>query len=668
MQVGQILAIGEGPATPEGLLAQVTAVTTSGDQTIVSTVPAALTQAVQSGSFDEQVSSPTVSTAARRQDSTVLAHAAQAAVTCQGSADASVTASLSVGASVDATGSWSYFSLKTASVTGEAHASASIDAELNAAGSCTLAKTVLVTLPGPKAAFSIGPIPVVLTSEIPVYLDAGAQIGATVSTSIGGGFDAQAGIGWTKAAGFYPIDNFTPSFSFNPPNLSANASVDANLTPTLEVTVDGFGHANLALKAGLALNANTSATPWWTLTAPVSLTADLDLSIPHVVTLTSPTLNIYQHTFTLATSGGPFGGSGGSRGEGGTTTPSPGTLSIVAGNGESGPPTPGPATQSELGQPTDVAVDSHGNLYVTDLKSDVVEEVTSSGQLSIFAGQVGQSGTPTPGAATGSDFDLSDGGTCGGIAVNRAGDVYVADCGNDVVEEVTPSGQLSIVAGQVGQAGTPTPGPATSSDLDDPAGVAVDGSGNLYIADNGNDVVEKVTPAGQLSIIAGEVGQDGPPTPGPATSSEIGSVDIAADAVGDVYIADAGSDVVEKVTPAGQLSIIAGEVGQDGPPTPGPATGSDLDFGGCGQVAVDGVGDVYVADCGNDVVEEVTPSGQLSIVAGQAGQYGLPTPGPATSSYLDAPTGIAVDGSGNVYVADSGNALVDEVTPADGSG
>jgi hypothetical protein len=127
------------------------------------------------------------------------------------------------------------------------------------------------------------------------------------------------------------------------------------------------------------------------------------------------------------------------------------------------------------------------------------------------------------------------------------GDLFIADSGNNVVEEVTAAGRLSVVAGD-GEEGTPTPGPATSSELDAPAGVAVDAQGSLLIADSGNYVVEEVTAAGRLSVVAGD-GNQGPPTPGLATKSELGEPDgVAVDAHGDVFIADSGNNDVEKVT------------------------------------------------------------------------------------------------------------------------
>jgi sugar lactone lactonase YvrE len=315
-------------------------------------------------------------------------------------------------------------------------------------------------------------------------------------------------------------------------------------------------------------------------------------------------------------------------------------LCIVAGNGSQGAPTPGPATSSELGAVTGVALDAAGNLYITDALSAVVEKVTPSGTLSVVAG-TGIVGTPTPGPATSSDL-----GDPEGVAVDAAGNLYIADTTNDVVEMVTPSGTLSVVAG-TGSPGAPTPGPATRSDLHGPSGVALDAAGDLYIADFVNSLVEKVTPSGTLSVVAG-IGVPGPPKRGPASGSHLSNPSgVTVDAAGNLYIADTINEVVEKVTPSGTLSVVAG-TGNVGAPTPGPATSSDLSAPEA--LAVDAAGDLYIADHGNNVVEEVTPSGTLSVVAG-TGNVGAPTPGPATSSDLAGPIGILVDAAGDLYIA-----------------
>jgi len=329
------------------------------------------------------------------------------------------------------------------------------------------------------------------------------------------------------------------------------------------------------------------------------------------------------------------------------------TLSIVAGTGRAGAPTPGPATASDLDVPNGIAFDSSGDVYLVDSGNNVVEKIAPTGTLSLFAG-TGRSGAPTPGPATASDLNGP-----GAIVFDSSGTGYIADSGNNVIEKVTPSGTLSIFAG-TGRAGAPTPGPATASDLDSVNQIALDDSGNLYITDSGNDVVEKVTPSGTLSILAG-TGRAGAPTPGPADASDLNYPGgVAVDSSGDVYIGDFGNNVVERVTPSGTLSIVAG-TGRVGTPTPGPATASPL--GGPAFVAVDSSDDVYIADFGANVVERVTPSGTLSIVAG-TGRAGAPTPGPATASPLDQPVGVAVDPSGDVYIGDSANNVVEKVTLA----
>ena len=331
-----------------------------------------------------------------------------------------------------------------------------------------------------------------------------------------------------------------------------------------------------------------------------------------------------------------------------------GRLSVVAGNGNKGAPTPGPADSSRLDDPSGVAVDASGDLFIADQYNYVVEEVTPAGRLSMVAGN-GKEGVPTPGPADSSRLDDPS-----GVAVDAYGDLFIADSFNEVVEEISPAGRLSVLAGN-GQFGPPTPGPADSSKLDDPSGVAVDAHEDLFIADAGNNVVEKVAPAGRLSVVAGMATEGLPPTPGPATSSKLDDPSgVAVDAHGDLFIADWGHNVVEEVTPAGRLSVVAG-TGIEGAPTPGPADSSNLNdpLG----VAVDAQGDLFIADQLNNVVEEVTPAGRLSVVAGN-GKPGAPTPGPANSSKLSGPAGVAVDAHGDLFIADQYNYVVEEVTPA----
>ncbi len=272
-----------------------------------------------------------------------------------------------------------------------------------------------------------------------------------------------------------------------------------------------------------------------------------------------------------------------------------------------------------------------------------------------FAGISGSGGTVTPGPATATTL-----GQGYGVAVDANGNVYIADYNASVIEKVTPDGTLSIVAGVQGSFAAPTPGQATSSDLDSPEGVAVAPDGDFYIADSSNNLVEKVTPDGTLSVIAGN-GSDSPPIPGAATSSPLGDIEgVAVDQAGNVYIADPDNNVVEKVTSDGTLSILAGN-GGSGLPTPGPAADSRL-YEPEG-VAVDFSGNVYIADYENSLIEKVTPSGTLSIFAGISGTYGAPSAGLATAEPLGGPDGVATNADGDVYIADYYENLVEKVTP-----
>jgi sugar lactone lactonase YvrE len=330
------------------------------------------------------------------------------------------------------------------------------------------------------------------------------------------------------------------------------------------------------------------------------------------------------------------------------------SLSAFAGTGTVGTPTAGAATSSHLHEPDSVAVDSAGNVYVADTQNDDVERVTPSGTLSIIAGN-GVAGTPTPGPATSSHLNEPT-----GVAVDSSGNVYIANDESYDVAKVTPSGALSIVAGN-GTKAAPVSGTAVNSPLGEVWGVAVDSSGNVYISDGSEQVIEKVTASGQLSIFAGTVGHVGTPTSGPATASHFAYPSaLATDSEGNLYIADYENARIEKITPSGTLSVIAGD-GSFAAPTPGPATSSAL-WDPIG-VAVDAAGDVYIADTSNNDIEAVTPGHTLSIIAGK-NTAGAPTyGGPATSSDLDIPEDIASTAAGRLYVADSYNYTIDLLTP-----
>jgi alpha-tubulin suppressor-like RCC1 family protein len=296
---GQILVIGAGSGTPNGFIGKVTSVQQQNGQTVATTVPATLLQAVPDGSMN--IGTPSV-TASR------LAHVAKATISCTGSAGFSITHDITFSAGLDLNADWSFLhGLQSASVTANAGLTASIQAAVAAAGSCSLDKRAILTVKGPSVDTFVGPVPIVMTSKLTVYIDASATAQASVSTSASAGFSASAGVGWKKGSGFYGISSFTPSFNFSPPTLSASADVNANITPTVDVLLYGVAGPEVALQAGLDFNADIAQNPWWSLTAPVNLTASI--TIP-ALNLSSPSLTVYSNTFPILAACGAFGCTG----------------------------------------------------------------------------------------------------------------------------------------------------------------------------------------------------------------------------------------------------------------------------------------------------------------------------------------------------------------------
>ena len=182
-----------------------------------------------------------------------------------------------------------------------------------------------------------------------------------------------------------------------------------------------------------------------------------------------------------------------------------------------------------------------------------------------------------------------------------------------------------------------------------PYGVAVDGAGNVYVADHGNDEIRKITPAGVVTTLAGAAGQAGSADGTGSAARFYDPAGVAVDSAGNVYVADAGNDEIRKITPAGVVTTLAGAAGQAGSAD---GTGSAARFYIPHGVAVDGAGNVYVADTENDEIRKITPAGVVTTLAGAAGSIGS-ADGPGSAARFFQPYGVAVDSAGNVYVADT---------------
>ena len=350
----------------------------------------------------------------------------------------------------------------------------------------------------------------------------------------------------------------------------------------------------------------------------------------------------------------------------------PGIISTVAGIGGFGyGGDNGLATAATLGAPSGIAFDGAGNMYIADAGiNDIRKVAAGTGIITTIAG----TGTPDyagdDGPAINADLNAPS-----GVALDGAGNLYIADFSNNRIRKVVLStGVITTYAGTGNDGYSGDNGPATSADFSEPFGVAVDVAGNLYIADLSNSVIRKVTAStGVITGIAGNHSYGYSGDGGPATSAAIGfPTAIALDAAGNVYIGDSFHNVVRKIDAVtGVISPVAGNATLGYSGDSGPATSAQLaePFG----LTVDAAGDIYIADIGNLVIREVNgATGVISTVAGN-GQYtdiGVPLGdgGLATNATFNFYWGgVALDASGNLYIADYGNERVRKVTVTTGA-
>lgn len=362
---------------------------------------------------------------------------------------------------------------------------------------------------------------------------------------------------------------------------------------------------------------------------------------------------------------------------GSTKTISIGTIATVAGTGKFGYSGDGGlATAAQLNQPTCAVSDSAGNLYIGDVATYTVRKVAAA------------TGIITPYAGNGKAAYSGDGGPAtvasiygpAACALDSAGNLYIADVGNNVVRKITAStGIITTVAGNGVGAGTATGGfsgdggLATQAELEIPNGVAVDSVGNLFISDMGNQRVREVDAAsGIITTIAGNGTYGYSGNGGAATSAMMGNPQqLALDGSGNLYIAEQGESVVVKVNlSSGIITTVAGDgtTGRDS----GTANPTIVGDGGLATkaklaqpqgVALDADGNIFIADSNNGRVRKVTVStGIITTVVGSKFGYSGDG-GPSNHARLHNPEGLFFDAAGNLYIADSYNSVIRKVTP-----
>lgn len=325
----------------------------------------------------------------------------------------------------------------------------------------------------------------------------------------------------------------------------------------------------------------------------------------------------------------------------------------VAGTGTTGySGSNGAATKATFASPSAVAYDSKGDLFIADTNNNVVREVSPSGVVTTIAGDGQQGYSGDGGAATSAELN-----TPTGIALDSNGNLYIADSGNNRIREVS-NGNISTVAGN-GTAGySGDGGPATSAELDMPSAVAVDSYGNLYIADTDNQRIREVA-SGTISTAVGDGEQGFSGDGGPATNAALDTpTGVAVDASGNLYIADshnnrireASNGTITTVAGSGPAGLAAGYSG-DG----GSATAAEL--AKPTGVAIDAAGNIYIADTNNNRLREVG-NGGISTVAGTGVQGYGGDGGAATSAVLNHPSDVAINSTGDAVIADAQNERV----------
>ena len=325
-----------------------------------------------------------------------------------------------------------------------------------------------------------------------------------------------------------------------------------------------------------------------------------------------------------------------------------GTINTVAGSGVGGySGDGGAATAGQFEDPCGVAVDGSGNLYVMDCGNARIRQVTAGIMTTTVGGATGDGGLGVFGF-----FSQPY-----GVARDNAGNTYVADAGNNRVRKVAADGTVSTVAGTGITGYSGDGGPAANAQLNAPQGVALDASGNLYIADTGNLRIRKMDGSGNITTVAGS-GTSGYLGDGStATNAQIGSAyGLALDAAGNLYFSDIDHHVVRKVTAAGTIATVAGN-GTSGYSGDGKAA-AGAQLNGPRGVAVDAAGNLYIADYDNNRVRKVSAAGIVTTLAGTGTSGSTGDGGPAAIAELFNPAGVAVDASGNLYIADRGNSRI----------
>ena len=320
------------------------------------------------------------------------------------------------------------------------------------------------------------------------------------------------------------------------------------------------------------------------------------------------------------------------------------SVSTVAGAAGQSGSADGAGTAAQFNGPRGIAIDSSGTLYIADTFNNTIRKITSDGNVTTWAGAAGAAGF-VDGAAGTARFNQP-----AGLAVDSSGSVYVADSANNAIRKITGDGTVSTLAGTASSAGS-ADGTGASASFNQPVGVAVDGAGNVYVADSGNSELRKITSGGVVTTIQSTAG-----------SAQFNNpYGIAVDGNGTLYVADTFNNAVRTVSTSGDASTLAGS--SKGTSGSSDGASSSALFSGPSAVAVSSSGTVYVTESGNNDVRSIG-SGVVNTIAGTSSGSGT-VDGAGNFAYFYAPQGVAVGSDGTLYVCDTLNSTVRKLVRAE---
>jgi len=309
-----------------------------------------------------------------------------------------------------------------------------------------------------------------------------------------------------------------------------------------------------------------------------------------------------------------------------------------------------PAVLAQFPSPSCIAVDASGNLYVGDSSLDTIQKISTTGVVNLVAGSSGLGGS-TDGTGAGALFNQP-----GGIVIDSSGNLFVADTGNSTIRKIASGNIVTTFAGSAANKSYKD-GTGAGAWFNSPVGIALDALNNLFVADSKNSVIRKISSTAAVTTFAGAAGVIGSTDSPPRFNVPFGlAVDFSTSIV---YVGDSSNNTIRKITPFGSTSTLAGLALTTGSAD---GTGSVARFNLPDGAATDTAGNVYIADTASSTIRKMTPGGMVTTIAGQAGVQGL-TDGTGTGSLFNQPEALTVDTANNIYVADTGNAAIRKITP-----